>query len=87
MSVFPFSTVTTILWSAVLLLVLWNLVMEVFVFLSQAHLQESYGKLIQCYAVLLITKLDFHRLNPRFPGSLVVTKEELESIGENDINN
>lgn len=51
------------------------------------HLRESYGKLIQCYTVLLITKLDFHRRNPRFPGNLMVTKEELESIGENDINN
>ncbi|PNF18448.1 hypothetical protein B7P43_G09027, partial [Cryptotermes secundus] len=51
------------------------------------HLREGYGKLIQCYTVLLITKLDFHRRNPRFPGNLQVTKEELESIGENDINN
>jgi len=62
-------------------------VTEDFIFLSQVHLRESYGKLIQCYTVLLITKLDFHRRNPRFPGNLVVTKEELESIGENDINN
>ncbi|PSN31546.1 Huntingtin-interacting protein 1 [Blattella germanica] len=45
------------------------------------HLREGYGKLIQCYTNLLITKLDFHRRNPRFPGNLQVTKEELESIG------
>lgn len=51
------------------------------------HLREGYGKLIQCYTNLLVTKLDFHRRNPRFPGNLQVTKEELESIGENDINN
>ncbi|XP_067010683.2 huntingtin-interacting protein 1 isoform X2 [Anabrus simplex] len=51
------------------------------------HLREGYGKLIQLYCQLLITKLDFHRRNPRFPGNLQVTKEELESIGENDINN
>ncbi|XP_063225058.1 huntingtin-interacting protein 1 isoform X2 [Bacillus rossius redtenbacheri] len=51
------------------------------------HLREGYGKLIQLYCQLLISKLDFHRRNPRFPGNLQVTKEELESIGENDINN
>ncbi|KAL0272699.1 UNVERIFIED_CONTAM: hypothetical protein PYX00_005571 [Menopon gallinae] len=51
------------------------------------HLREGYGKLIQDYTRFLITKLDFHRRNPRFPGNLVVTEEELESIGENDINN
>jgi huntingtin interacting protein 1 len=56
-------------------------------FALQCHLREGYGKLIQCYTVLLMTKLDFHRRNPRFPGNLQVTKEELESIGENDINN
>ncbi|KAK6626210.1 hypothetical protein RUM43_006516 [Polyplax serrata] len=51
------------------------------------HLKEGYGKLIQHYTQFLITKLDFHRRNPRFPGNLVVSEEELESIGENDINN
>ncbi|GLH09480.1 uncharacterized protein GBIM_14586 [Gryllus bimaculatus] len=50
------------------------------------HLREGYGKLIQLYCQLLITKLDFHRRNPRFPGNLQVSREELESIGENDIN-
>ncbi|XP_067010685.2 huntingtin-interacting protein 1 isoform X4 [Anabrus simplex] len=54
---------------------------------KHVHLREGYGKLIQLYCQLLITKLDFHRRNPRFPGNLQVTKEELESIGENDINN
>ncbi|XP_046984239.1 huntingtin-interacting protein 1 [Schistocerca americana] len=51
------------------------------------HLREGYGKLIQIYCSLLMTKLDFHRRNPRFPGNMQVTQEELESIGENDINN
>ncbi|XP_075220434.1 huntingtin-interacting protein 1-like isoform X2 [Lycorma delicatula] len=50
-------------------------------------LKEGYGKLIQLYCNLLMVKLDFHRRNPRFPGNLVVSKEELDSIGENDINN
>ncbi|XP_044732673.1 huntingtin-interacting protein 1 isoform X2 [Chrysoperla carnea] len=50
------------------------------------HLREGYGKLINLYCSLLKTKLDFHRRNPRFPGNLVVTKQELEAIGENDIN-
>ncbi|KAJ8890536.1 hypothetical protein PR048_010045 [Dryococelus australis] len=53
----------------------------------QVHLREGYGKLIQLYCTLLMTKLDFHRRNPRFPGNLQLTREELESIGENDINN
>nr|CAD7415769.1 unnamed protein product [Timema cristinae] len=51
------------------------------------HLREGYGKLIHLYTQLLMTKLDFHRRNPRFPGNLQVTKEELQDIGENDINN
>lgn len=34
-----------------------------------------------------MTKLDFHKKNPRFPGNLSVTHSELENIGENDINN
>lgn len=51
------------------------------------HLKEGYGKLIQLYCKLLLEKLAFHRRNPRFPGNLVVSKEELDSIGENDINN
>lgn len=32
-------------------------------------------------------KLDFHRRNPRFPGNLEVSKEELDAIGENNVNN
>jgi huntingtin interacting protein 1 len=51
------------------------------------HLREGYGKMIRLYTSLLMTKLDFHRKNPRFPGHLGVTPEELESIGGNDINN
>lgn len=43
--------------------------------------------MIRLYTLLLITKLDFHKKNPRFPGHLGVSREELESIGGNDINN
>ncbi|XP_015598215.1 huntingtin-interacting protein 1 isoform X2 [Cephus cinctus] len=50
------------------------------------HLREGYGRLIQLYVRLLITKLDFHKRNPRLPGNLQATPEELEAIGENDIN-
>ncbi|XP_011307276.1 huntingtin-interacting protein 1 isoform X2 [Fopius arisanus] len=50
------------------------------------HLREGYGKLIQLYIRLLITKLEFHNRNPGLPGNLQVTTEELEAIGENDIN-
>ncbi|XP_046680417.1 huntingtin-interacting protein 1 isoform X2 [Homalodisca vitripennis] len=51
------------------------------------HLREGYGKLIQHYCQLLCAKLDFHHRNPRFPGNLNLSKDELESIGDNDINN
>lgn len=43
--------------------------------------------MIRLYTLLLMTKLDFHKKNPRFPGHLGVSREELESIGGNDINN
>ncbi|XP_072396546.1 huntingtin-interacting protein 1 isoform X3 [Diabrotica undecimpunctata] len=51
------------------------------------HLKEGYGKMIRLYTSLLIYKLEFHMRNPRFPGNLGVTAEELESIAGNDINN
>ncbi|XP_056646802.1 huntingtin-interacting protein 1 isoform X1 [Diorhabda sublineata] len=51
------------------------------------HLKEGYGKMIRLYTYLLINKLEFHMRNPRFPGHLGVTAEELESIAGNDINN
>ncbi|KAG8040857.1 hypothetical protein G9C98_001845 [Cotesia typhae] len=50
------------------------------------HLREGYGRLIHLYIRLLVTKLDFHNRNPGLPGNLQVTNEELEAIGENDIN-
>ncbi|XP_046429273.1 huntingtin-interacting protein 1 isoform X1 [Neodiprion fabricii] len=50
------------------------------------HLREGYGRLIQTYIRLLVTKLDFHKRNPRIPGNLQLTADELEAIGENDIN-
>ncbi|XP_019870128.1 huntingtin-interacting protein 1 isoform X2 [Aethina tumida] len=51
------------------------------------HLTDGYGAMIRKYTLLLMTKLDFHRKNPRFPGHLGVTPEELDSIGGSDINN
>lgn len=51
------------------------------------HLKEGYGKMIRLYTYLLINKMEFHRRNPRFPGHLGVTPEELDSIGGNDVNN
>ena len=53
----------------------------------QGYLKEGYGKLINLYCHLLISKLDFHRRNPRFPGNLMISDDELERICENDINN
>ncbi|XP_044015037.1 huntingtin-interacting protein 1-like isoform X2 [Aphidius gifuensis] len=50
------------------------------------HLKEGYGRLIHLYIRLLITKLEFHNRNPGLPGNLQVTNDELERIGENDIN-
>lgn len=43
--------------------------------------------MIRLYTQLLMTKLDFHKRNPRFPGHLGVTREELDSIAANDIDN
>ncbi|KAL3270323.1 hypothetical protein HHI36_009373 [Cryptolaemus montrouzieri] len=52
-----------------------------------SHLNDGYGKMIRLYSTLLMTKLEFHKRNPRFPGHLGVTPEELESIAGNDNNN
>lgn len=51
------------------------------------HLRDPYGKLIQIYSQLLITKIQFHKRNPRIPGNLTLTTDELDAIGENDNNN
>ncbi|XP_045474328.1 huntingtin-interacting protein 1 isoform X1 [Harmonia axyridis] len=51
-----------------------------------SHLNDGYGKMIRLYTNLLMTKLEFHKRNPRFPGHLGVTPEELESIAGNDVN-
>ncbi|XP_055701906.1 huntingtin-interacting protein 1 isoform X2 [Phlebotomus papatasi] len=50
------------------------------------HLKDGYGTCIKQYTKLLVTKLEFHDRNPRFPGSMAMKKEELEQIGGNDIN-
>ncbi|CAG9561748.1 unnamed protein product [Danaus chrysippus] len=51
------------------------------------HLREGYGRLISLYCKLLVTKLKFHARNPRFPGNMQLTVEELDAIAENDVNN
>ncbi|XP_052741458.1 huntingtin-interacting protein 1 isoform X2 [Bicyclus anynana] len=51
------------------------------------HLREGYGRLINLYSNLLVTKLKFHARNPRFPGNMLLTAEELDAIAENDVNN
>ncbi|XP_048478749.1 huntingtin-interacting protein 1-related protein isoform X5 [Plutella xylostella] len=51
------------------------------------HLREGYGRLVHLYCQLLVTKIQFHARNPRFPPSLSLTAEELDAIAENDVNN
>ncbi|XP_075871077.1 huntingtin-interacting protein 1 isoform X2 [Nelusetta ayraudi] len=51
------------------------------------HLSEGYGKLCSVYLKLLITKMDFHVKNPRFPGNLQMSNRQLDEAGENDVNN
>ncbi|CRL04511.1 CLUMA_CG017588, isoform C [Clunio marinus] len=50
------------------------------------HLNDGYGLCIKHYTKLLVTKIEFHDRNPRFPGSLVLKRGELEQIAGNDIN-
>ena len=45
----------------------------------------GYGLCIQQYTKLIVAKLNFHDRNPRFPGNLVLTREELNHIAINDI--
>lgn len=51
------------------------------------HLSEGYGKLCSFYLKLLITKMEFHIKNPRFPGNLQMSNRQLDEAGENDVNN
>uniref|UniRef100_A0AAY4AXV9 Huntingtin-interacting protein 1-related protein n=1 Tax=Denticeps clupeoides TaxID=299321 RepID=A0AAY4AXV9_9TELE len=51
------------------------------------HLNEGYGKLCSIYLKLLITKMEFHVKNPRFPGNLQMSNRQLDEAGENDVNN
>ncbi|XP_068633552.1 huntingtin-interacting protein 1 [Battus philenor] len=51
------------------------------------HLREGYGRLIHLYCSLLVCKLKFHQRNPRFPGNMQLTADELDAIAENDVNN
>nr|XP_043887661.1 huntingtin-interacting protein 1 isoform X1 [Solea senegalensis] len=51
------------------------------------HLSEGYGKLCSIYLKMLITKMEFHIKNPRFPGNLQMSNRQLDEAGENDVNN
>ncbi|XP_043910045.1 huntingtin-interacting protein 1 [Protopterus annectens] len=51
------------------------------------HLSEGYGRLCSIYLKLLITKMEFHAKNPRFPANLQMTDRQLDEAGENDVNN
>uniref|UniRef100_A0A3Q3GTJ2 Huntingtin-interacting protein 1-related protein n=1 Tax=Labrus bergylta TaxID=56723 RepID=A0A3Q3GTJ2_9LABR len=51
------------------------------------HLSEGYGKLCSIYLKLIITKMEFHIKNPRFPGNLQMSNRQLDEAGENDVNN
>ncbi|XP_051534940.1 huntingtin-interacting protein 1 isoform X2 [Myxocyprinus asiaticus] len=51
------------------------------------HLSEGYGKLCSIYLKLLITKMEFHIKNLRFPGNLQMSNRQLDEAGENDVNN
>ncbi|XP_047990891.1 huntingtin-interacting protein 1 isoform X3 [Leguminivora glycinivorella] len=51
------------------------------------HLREGYGRLVHLYCSLLVCKLKFHARNPRFPGNMQLTADELDAIAENDVNN
>ncbi|KAJ7995198.1 hypothetical protein DPEC_G00242060 [Dallia pectoralis] len=51
------------------------------------HLSEGYGKLCSIYLKLLITKMEFHVKNPRFPANLQMSNRQLDEAGENDVNN
>lgn len=52
-----------------------------------SHIKDGYGPLILQYCKLILTKLEFHHRNVRVPGSLQLSDEELESLGERDVNN
>uniref|UniRef100_M4A930 Huntingtin-interacting protein 1-related protein n=1 Tax=Xiphophorus maculatus TaxID=8083 RepID=M4A930_XIPMA len=54
---------------------------------TRGHLSEGYGKLCSIYLKLLITKMEFHIKNPRFPGNLQMSNRQLDEAGENDVNN
>ncbi|XP_064612942.1 huntingtin-interacting protein 1-like isoform X2 [Liolophura sinensis] len=50
------------------------------------HLKDGYGKLISAYTKLLVQKLNFHKKNPRIPGTLMMSDETLSRICGSDVN-
>jgi len=50
------------------------------------HVEDGYGQLIFKYCTLLYNRINFLVRNPRFPNDLKVSDEQLEEIGEGDIN-
>ncbi|KFD47431.1 hypothetical protein M513_11700 [Trichuris suis] len=51
------------------------------------HVKDDSCQLIRNYCSLLVTKLEFHQRNPQIPGNMVLTEDQLESIGQKDVNN
>ncbi|XP_043195501.1 huntingtin-interacting protein 1-like [Amphibalanus amphitrite] len=50
------------------------------------HLPDAYGKLIESYIQVLLAKLRFHGKYAGFPGTLSLSDDDLEKMGENDPN-
>lgn len=50
------------------------------------HMKDGYGQLIYKYCTLLYNRINFLMRNPRFPNDLKVSDEQLDEIGERNIN-
>lgn len=51
----------------------------------QGHLKPGYGTLVKLYCDLLNIKLNFHSRNPRFPGNLAMSDDNLiQSAADNE---
>lgn len=51
-----------------------------------SHLKEGYGQLILAYCKLILTKLEFHHRNINVGGNLQLSDEQLEALGQHDVN-
>nr|CAB3252943.1 huntingtin-interacting protein 1 [Phallusia mammillata] len=50
------------------------------------HTPHGYGKLIGCYLKCLLDRMEFHKKYESFPGNLSISEDDLEKIGQNDVN-